>query len=159
MTTAVYPGSFDPFTNGHLDIAQRAARLFDELIVALPARPSKNVIFSVEERVDLARQAMSDIANVRVEAYAGLTVHYLKEAGSRVLVRGLRAVSDFENEFQMAHMNRELWPECEVVCLITSKRYSFISATLIREIASLGANLDDLVPPAVAAALKQKFSS
>lgn len=157
MRTAVYPGSFDPFTNGHMDIAERAALLFDELIIAVFARPAKNIIFSVEERVDMARQALVAHPNIRVETYDGLTVDYLKEIGSPVMVRGLRGVSDFENEFQMAHMNRQLAPDTEVVCLITSKQYSFISATLIREIASLGADLTDFVPAHVAAALKKRF--
>jgi pantetheine-phosphate adenylyltransferase len=154
---AVYPGTFDPFTNGHLDIAQRAALLFDEVIVAVYAKPAKNIIFSTDERLGMIRAALKGISNVRVEPFDGLIVQYLQKVGAKIIVRGLRAVSDFEYEFQMAHMNRQLWPEAEVVCLITAKSYSFISATLIREIAALGADLDQLVPPNVAAALVRKF--
>jgi len=154
---AVYPGTFDPFTNGHMDIASRAALLFDELVVAVYAKPSKNVIFSTGERIQMIEQALSNCGNVRVEPFEGLIVTFLKQVGAKIIVRGLRAVSDFEYEFQMAHMNRELWPEAEVVCLITAKSYSFVSATLIREIASLGANLDALVPPHVAIALRKKY--
>ena len=156
---AVYPGTFDPFTNGHLDIAKRASLLFDEVIVAVYAKPLKNIIFSTDERLTMIRQALGDIHNVRVEPFDGLIVQYLQKVGAKIIVRGLRAVSDFEYEFQMAHMNRQLWPEAEVVCLITAKSYSFISATLIREIASLGADLDQLVPPNVADALRRKFQA
>ncbi len=154
---AVYPGTFDPFTNGHLDITQRAALLFDEVIVAVYAKPAKNIIFSTDERLGMIREALKGMSNVRVEPFDGLIVQYLQKVGAKIIVRGLRAVSDFEYEFQMAHMNRQLWPEAEVVCLITAKSYSFISATLIREIAALGADLDQLVPPNVAAALEKKF--
>ena len=154
---AVYPGTFDPFTNGHLDIAQRASLLFDEVVVAVYAKPLKNIIFSTDERLAMIRQALADIKNVRVEPFDGLIVQFLQKIGAKIIVRGLRAVSDFEYEFQMAHMNRQLWPEAEVVCLITAKSYSFISATLIREIASLGADLDQLVPLNVAEALRGKF--
>ena len=154
---AVYPGTFDPFTNGHLDIAQRASLLFDEVVVAVYAKPLKNIIFSTDERLTMIRQALADIKNVRVEPFDGLIVQFLQKIGAKIIVRGLRAVSDFEYEFQMAHMNRQLWPEAEVVCLITAKSYSFISATLIREIASLGADLDQLVPLNVAEALRGKF--
>ena len=154
---AVYPGTFDPFTNGHLDIATRASLLFDELIVGVYAKPNKNTIFSTDERLAMIRQALDDIGNARVEPFDGLIVQFLQRVGAKIIVRGLRAVSDFEYEFQMAHMNRQLWPDAEVVCLITAKSYSFISATLIREIASLGADLDQLVPPNVADALRRKF--
>jgi pantetheine-phosphate adenylyltransferase len=156
---AVYPGTFDPFTNGHLDIAKRAALLFDEVIVAVYAKSPKNNIFSADERLAMIRQAVQDSGNVRVEPFEGLIVQYLQKVGAKIIVRGLRAISDFEYEFQMAHMNRQLWPEAEVVCLITSKSYSFISATLIREIASLGADLEQLVPPHVAEALRKKFQA
>jgi pantetheine-phosphate adenylyltransferase len=154
---AVYPGTFDPFTTGHLDIADRAALLFDELVIAVYAKSLKGNIFSTEERLELIRESMKGTPNVRVEPFDGLIVDHLKKVGAKVIVRGLRAVSDFEYEFQMAHMNRQLWPEAEVVCLITSKSYSFVSATLIREIASLGADLDHLVPVHVAKALRKKF--
>jgi pantetheine-phosphate adenylyltransferase len=156
---AVYPGTFDPFTNGHLDIATRASLLFDEVIVGVYAKPNKNTIFSTDERLAMIRQALGEIANVRVEPFDGLIVQFLQRVGAKIIVRGLRAVSDFEYEFQMAHMNRQLWPDAEVVCLITAKSYSFISATLIREIASLGADLDQLVPANVADALRRKFQA
>ncbi len=156
---AVYPATFDPFTNGHLDIAERAAQLFDELVVAVYATPTKNAIFDAHERMELVRESLKNHANVRVEPFEGLLVEYMRHIGARVVVRGLRTVSDFEYEFQMAHMNRELWHECEVVCLITSKSQSFISASLIREIASLGADLGPFVPPHVAAALKKKYGA
>ena len=156
---AVYPGTFDPFTNGHLDIATRASLLFDEVIVGVYAKPNKNTIFSTDERLAMIRQALGDIGNTRVEPFDGLIVQFLQRVGAKIIVRGLRAVSDFEYEFQMAHMNRQLWPDAEVVCLITAKSYSFISATLIREIASLGADLDQLVPPNVADALRRKFQA
>ncbi len=159
MRTAVYPGSFDPFTNGHIDIAERASLLFDELIIAVFARPTKNLIFSVDERVDMARQALLSHPNIRVETYDGLTVDYLKKVGASTIVRGLRAVADFESELQMAHMNRQLSPGTETVCLITAKQYSFVSSTLIREIASLGADLAEFVPAHVAAALKKRFDT
>ncbi|MHB8618122.1 MAG: pantetheine-phosphate adenylyltransferase [Chloroflexota bacterium] len=159
MRTAVYPGTFDPFTNGHLDIAQRAALLFDELIVAVYARTAKSTIFSTDERVEMVKESLAGIPNARVVTFDGLVVQFLKQVGAKILVRGLRAVSDFEYEFQMAHMNRQLWPDAEVVCLITGKRYSFVSATLIREIASLHADLNELVPPHVAEALKRRFST
>jgi pantetheine-phosphate adenylyltransferase len=156
---AVYAATFDPFTNGHLDIANRAALLFDSLIVAVYATPSKNVLFDAEERLQLVRESLKNHANVRVEPFEGLLVEYMRKVGARVVIRGLRTVSDFEYELQMAHMNRELWPDCEVVCLITSKSHSFISASLIREIASLGADLDSFVPPHVARALKNKYGA
>jgi pantetheine-phosphate adenylyltransferase len=155
----VYAGTFDPFTNGHLDIAQRGALLFDQLIIAVYGPTSKSAIFSTEERVQMVREATADIPNVRIDVFDGLVVNYLKSVGAKVILRGLRAVSDFEYEFQMAHMNRQLWPEAEVICLITGKNHSFISATLIREIASLQADLTDLVPANVARALKKKYSA
>jgi pantetheine-phosphate adenylyltransferase len=156
---AVYPGTFDPFTNGHLDIASRAALLFDELIVAVYSKSPKNNIFTADERLQMIEQAMRDAPNVKVMLFDGLIVQFLQTIGAKIIVRGLRAVSDFEYEFQMAHMNRQLWPEAEVVCLITAKSYSFISATLIREIASLRADLDQFVPPHVADALRRKFGT
>ena len=157
--TAVYAGTFDPFHNGHLDIASRAALLFDTLIVAVHSTSAKGVIFSTGERIELVRQSLTAHTNVRVEPFQGLFVDYLKSVGAHVQVRGLRAVSDFEYEFQMAHMNRELWPETEVVCLISAKSYTFISATLVREIAALGGDLRPFVPAHVAEALKKKYQT
>jgi len=157
MVIALYPGSFDPVTNGHLDIIARAARLFDKLVVGVYATPAKQVLFPAEERVTLLREAVAGWPNVRVEPYEGLTVDFARHIGARVLVRGLRAVSDFEYEFQMAAMNRQLMAELEVVCLMTSTEHSFLSASLVKEIATLGGNVDAFVPPAVAVRLREKL--
>ena len=158
MTIALYPGGFDPVTNGHLDIIHRAAALFDELVVAVYAR-EKSELFSQEERVDLVRGATSEMTNVRVEAFEGLVVAYAREVGATVMVRGIRAVTDFEAEFDMALMNKKMAPEVESVYLMTSHEYLFISASRIREIASLGHPVADLVPANVAAALTARFGS
>ena len=160
MTTrAIYPGSFDPITLGHVDVALRAAKLFDEVIVAVYAgRDKPGGLFSVEERLELARDAFAaGDGAVRVDTFSGLTVEYARARGARTIVRGLRAVSDFEYEFKLAHMNAHLAPEIEVICLMTSSRHSFISSSLIREVAALGGDLDGLVPAHVREALRAKF--
>jgi pantetheine-phosphate adenylyltransferase len=158
MRVAIYPGSFDPITLGHLDVALRAARLFDRLIVAVYAGSEKpGGLFAVEERLAMARQALIEVANVSVDSFSGLTVEYARVQGATTIVRGLRAVSDFEYEFKLAHMNDHLAPEIEVVCLMTSSRHSFISSSLIREVASLGGDVDGLVPDHVRDALRAKF--
>lgn len=157
MRIAVYPGSFDPFTNGHVDIAQRAARLFDRLIVAVYEHPSKDVLFSVEERMEMVRDAVQEVPNVQVDKFSGLTVEYAKRRNACALVRGLRAISDFEFEFQIAHMNRNLNPELEAIFLMTSLPYAFLSSSIVKEIAKLGGSLDGLVPEHVAAALRRKY--
>jgi len=160
MTIAIYPGSFDPITLGHVDIAKRAARQFDQVIVAVYSRSEKlGAMFAVEERVELASVALSSIKNVTVESFSGLTVDYARACSANTIVRGLRAVSDFEYEFKLAHMNAHLAPEIEVVCLMTSSRHSFISSSLIREVASLGGDLGGLVPENVLTALRDKFPS
>ena len=159
MRIAVYPGSFDPFTNGHVDIAQRAARLFDRLIVAVYEHPSKDVLFSVEERMEMAREAVQEVSNVRVDTFSGLTVEYAKRQNACAVVRGLRAISDFEFEFQIAHMNRNLSPELEAIFLMTSLPYAFLSSSIVKEIAKLGGSLDGLVPEHVAAALRRKYDA
>lgn len=156
MTVAVYPGGFDPVTNGHLDIVSRAAQLFDEVIVAVYRR-GQNDLFTVDERVAMFAQAAGHLPNVRVESFRGLIVTYAREVGATVLVRGMRAVTDFEAEFDMALMNKKMAPEVESVYLITSLDHLFISASRIREIAALGQPVDDLVPPNVAAALYERF--
>lgn len=161
MTTrAIYPGSFDPITLGHVDVARRAARLFDEVVVAVYAgREKPGSLFSIDERIDLAQASFGDPEDgaIRVERFTGLTVEYARALGAKTIVRGLRAVSDFEYEFKLAHMNDHLAPEIEVVCLMTSSRHSFISSSLIREVAGLGGDVDALVPMHVQAALRVKF--
>ena len=156
MPVAVYPGGFDPVTNGHLDIVARAASLFDEVIVAVYPRGA-NDLFSLEERVSMFAEATADMPNVRVEGFSGLVVSYARSVGATVLVRGMRAVTDFEAELDMALMNKKMAPEVESVYLITSLEHLFISASRIREIASLGHSVTDLVPPNVARALAERF--
>jgi pantetheine-phosphate adenylyltransferase len=158
MSVAIYPGSFDPITLGHVDLAKRAARLFDQVIVAVYARSEKpGALFAVDERVEFATQALADVKNITVESFSGLAVEYARACGANTIVRGLRAVSDFEYEFKLAHMNAHLAPEIEVVCLMTSSRHSFISSSLIREVASLNGELHGLVPDVVLKALNERF--
>ena len=158
MTTAIYPGSFDPITQGHIDVAERAARVFDRVIVAVYERSEKpGALFSAEERVKLAQQSFKGNAAIEVDTFSGLAVNYARECGATTIVRGLRAVSDFEYEFKLAHMNAHLAPEIDVVCLMTSSRHSFVSSSLIREVASLGGNLQGLVPNHVREALERRF--
>ncbi|MDP9367529.1 MAG: pantetheine-phosphate adenylyltransferase [Chloroflexota bacterium] len=161
MTVAIYPGSFDPITVGHVDLALRAARIFDRLIVAVYAGEEKpGRLFSADERIALAREALAGAATgeIVVDSFSGLTVEYARAMKATTIVRGLRAVSDFEYEFKLAHMNDHLAPEIDVVCLMTSSRHSFISSSLIREVAALGGDLDGLVPEHVRDALRAKFS-
>ncbi len=161
MTVAIYPGSFDPITVGHVDLALRAARIFDRLIVAVYAGEEKpGRLFSADERIALARGALvgAETGEIVVDSFSGLTVEYARAMRATTIVRGLRAVSDFEYEFKLAHMNDHLAPEIEVVCLMTSSRHSFISSSLIREVAALGGDLDGLVPEHVRDALRAKFS-
>ncbi len=154
---AVYPGSFDPITLGHLDAIARGCRLFDRVIVAVLRNPNKTPLFSVTERVALIRGAVQDLPNVEVDAFEGLTVTYARQRGARALLRGLRAVSDFELELQMAHTNKTLAEDLETVFLVTSTEYSFLSSSVVREIARFGGPVDHLVPPNVALALAQRF--
>jgi pantetheine-phosphate adenylyltransferase len=156
VTIAVYPGTFDPITNGHLDIAIRAARLFEQLIIGVYDLPDKHILFDTEERVDLVKQSMSGIANVEVQSFGGLIVDFARKAGAQTVVRGLRYSADFEHEFEMAQMNRKLWPEFELVCLMANLQYQFLSSSRLKEVASLGANIEDLVPTPVVVALKKK---
>jgi pantetheine-phosphate adenylyltransferase len=162
LHVALYPGSFDPVTNGHVDIARRAARLFDSLIIGIyegSERVQKQPLFSVEERRDLTMTALAGIPNVRVDIFRGLTVDYARAVGAQTVVRGLRAVTDFEYEFKLAHMNRHLAPDVDVVCLMTSAQHSFVSSSLIKEVVALGGDVSGLVPDHVAAALARKFSA
>ena len=158
---AVYPGSFDPVHKGHLDIARRAAGLVDELVIAVYATPNKKLLFATEERVQLWRETIADegLANVRVEPFDGLVIDFARALGAQSIVRGLRAVTDFELEFQQALMNRKLAPEIETLMIITDLRYLFVSATLLKEVARLNGNLDGIVTDAVAAALQKKLTA
>jgi pantetheine-phosphate adenylyltransferase len=158
LTIAIYPGSFDPLTLGHLDIIQRAASIFDKLVVGIYDRPEKRLLFSTEERVQMARQAVVKLKNVRVNSYSGLTVDFAKEMGAQVMVRGLRMSSDFEREFEMAMMNKKLAPDLELVCFMASLQYQFLSSSLLKEVAQLGGCLDKMVPDHVAVALKKRFT-
>ena len=159
MTTAIYPGAFDPITNGHLDIATRAAKLFERLIIGVYDNPDKSLLFTTEERVDLARQAIAGLPNVEVEAFSGLTVEFAKRVKAQTVVRGLRIVADFEREFEMALMNKNLSPDCELVCLMANLKYQFLSSSLLKEVASLGGQIDSLIPKPVLEALKKKVQS
>ncbi len=158
MTTAIYPGSFDPITNGHIDIATRAASLFDEIIISVYDIPMKNLLFSTEERVNLAKEALKHLPNVRVKSYSGLTVKFVKEVNAQVIIRGLRMSSDFEREFEMALMNKLLDRDIELVCLMSSLRYQFLSSSLLKEACQLGGDIDILVPRNVLDALLEKFN-
>ena len=157
--TAIYPGTFDPITNGHADIVERAARMFDGVIVAIAASTGKSTTFTTAERVDLAREALAHVGNVEVASFSGLMTAYAKQRGARVIVRGLRAVSDFEYEFQMASMNRQLYGEAETVFLTPAEHLSYISSSLVREIAALGGDVTQFVHDAVNNALHEKFSN
>lgn len=159
MIRAVYPGTFDPLTKGHEDLVQRAAKLFGEVIVAVAHSQSKRPFFSLEERVGLARDVLSVYPNVKVVGFGGLLSEFLTEQDASVILRGLRAVSDFEYEFQMAGMNRKLNPGVETMFLTPSDKYMFISATIVREIAILGGDVKDFVHPTVGAALKGKVGN
>jgi pantetheine-phosphate adenylyltransferase len=158
MTIAVYPGSFDPITNGHMDIVERAATLFGSVVVAVYDRPEKNLLFGVDERVALARTATKDMPTVSVMAFSGLVVDFIRAIKADVMIRGLRATSDFEREFEMALMNHKLAPDIELVCLMTSAKYQFISSSVIKEVARLGGCLEGMVPDHVASALVTKYA-
>jgi pantetheine-phosphate adenylyltransferase len=158
-TSAIYPGTFDPLTRGHEDIVRRAASIFDRVLLAVAANTSKTPAFDVEARVALARTVLADIPNVEVEGYRGLTVEFARARGINVVVRGLRAVSDFEFEFQLANMGRHLQPDVETVFMVPKEKFTFISSSLVREIASLGGAVGDFVHPAVEAALKQRYAA
>ncbi len=157
MTIAVYPGAFDPITNGHLDIATRAARLFEKLIIGVFDRPDKNILFTTAERVDMVRRSIADLPNIGVQSYSGLTVDFAKKVGGHTIVRGLRIGADFEREFEMALMNKKLSPDCELVCLMSDFKYQFLSSSLLKEVASLGGSIDGFVPKHVATALRKKM--
>jgi pantetheine-phosphate adenylyltransferase len=153
----MYPGTFDPITSGHHELVRRAARLFDRVVVAVAASPHKAPLFALDERIGLARQVLADIPNVSVDGYEGLTVEYASQHGLQVVIRGLRAVSDFEYEFQLATMNRHLLPQIETIFMTPAEQYTFISATFVREVAALGGDVSSLVHPVVSTALKRRF--
>jgi pantetheine-phosphate adenylyltransferase len=155
---AVYPGSFDPITNGHLDVIQRAATMFDHVIIACARNPEKHAMFSAEQRLALVRTATKHLANVVVADFQGLLVEYCRQKGATVVVRGLRAVSDFEFEFQMALMNRKLEPKVETIFLMPKDEYTFISSRLVKEIAGLGGDVSKFVPPVVQEALRKRLA-
>ena len=157
MTTALYPASFDPITFGHVDIAERAAKLFDNVVLGVFEKPLKSLLFSPAERFEMAQKAVAHIPNMRVANYSGLTAHFAKSIQADVIVRGLRAVSDFEYEMQLALANQSFAPEVETVCLMTSQRFSFISSSIVKEIALNGGVVDHLVPPHVVEALQEKY--
>ncbi len=157
--TALCPGSFDPVTNGHLDVIRRAARLFDRIVVAVGHNPAKTPILSVEERLHHLRLTCADIERVEIASFSGLLTQAVKDFDAVAVVRGLRAVSDFEWEFQMALMNRELSPDCETIFLMPSPKYSFVSSTMICQLARLQGNILPFVPPAVAEDLKRRFQN
>ena len=155
---AIYPGSFDPLTNGHLDIIERSLRLFDEVVIAILVNPSKQSLFSVEERHAIITEAAAS-DRVRVDTFGGLLVHYAVAQGATAIVRGIRAVSDYEYELQMALMNRRLEPSVETVFLMSAEAYSYVSSRLVKEVASLGGSVHGLVPPLVGARLAERFAN
>jgi pantetheine-phosphate adenylyltransferase len=157
--SAIYPGTFDPITNGHTDLVRRAAGIFDHVLVAVASNPGKTPMFTLEERVELARRVLADVPNVEVTGYGGLTVDLMRQRGIKVVVRGLRAVSDFEFEFQLANMQRHLLRDMETVFLTPKEQFTFISSTLIREIATYGGDASEFVAPLVAAELRKKRRS
>jgi pantetheine-phosphate adenylyltransferase len=156
---AVYPGTFDPITNGHSDLVSRAAPLFDRLVVGIAESAGKGPSFALDERIAMARAALADVANVEVRGFSSLLADFVREVGAGVILRGLRAVSDFEYEFQLASMNRHLIPDAETLFLTPAEQYSFISSSLVREIARLGGDVADFVHPAVQRALRTRWQN
>ena len=156
-TIAIYPGSFDPITKGHLDLIERGSRLVDKLVVAILRNEEKRVLFSIEERIEMLEEVVSQFDNVEVAAFNGLLVDYAAETGAKLIIRGIRAVSDYEYELQMALMNRRLRPEIETVFLMAGEAYSFVSSRLVKEVISLGGNISGLVPATVESRLKKRL--
>jgi pantetheine-phosphate adenylyltransferase len=157
MVRAVFPGTFDPIHYGHIDIAERASRIFDELIIAVYDKPLKNLLFSPDDRLEMVHHVFDNHSNIKVTGYSGLTIEFCRKINASVIVRGLRVFSDFEHEFRMAHANHRLAPEVEVIALITSDQQTFLSSTTVKEIASLGGNVESMVPGIVMEAFKKKF--
>ena len=159
MKTVVYPGTFDPITNGHIDLVERAAKLFDKIIIGIAISQRKNPLFDIDERIQLAEQSLKHVANVEVHGFDYLLVNFVRDCKANAVMRGLRAVSDFEYEFQLANMNRALSPEIESFFLTPAERFSYISSSLVREISSLNGDVSKFVPTNVAEALRQKFNT
>ena len=159
MVRAVYPGTFDPLTRGHEDIIRRGASLFDSVVVGVAASRGKNPIFSVDERIEIAREALADCANVRITSFSGLLVNFLREHDARVVLRGVRSVSDFDYEFQMAGMNRQMMADCETLVMVPTEGQMFVSGTLVREIAMMGGDVSRFVAPPVLAWIQRKLAS
>jgi pantetheine-phosphate adenylyltransferase len=158
MKLALYPGSFDPLTHGHLDVAERASKLTDTLIIGVAINPLKDPVFTIDERVQMVKHATEHLGNVRVEKLDGLLVNFANKVGAQTIIRGLRAVSDFDYEFQMALTNRNLSKEIDTIFLVTSPEYSFLSSTMIKQIARLGGDITPFVPEEVACKIKEKFA-
>ena len=159
MDKVIYPGTFDPITRGHEDLVRRASRLFDQVIIAVAVSSGKKPFFTLEERVEMAQKVLSDCPNVKIMSFSGLLMNFLQQQNARIILRGLRAVSDFEYEFQMAGMNRSMYPDVETVFMTPSEQYMFISATIVREIALLGGNADKFVHPLIAAQLRARIET
>jgi len=157
MRTVLYPGSFDPVTNGHLDVARRAARIFDRLLIAVAVNSEKNPLFSFNERIELLREVCKDMPHTEIVSFSSLLVNAVNDLNVNAVIRGIRAVSDFEYEFQMALMNRELNEKCETLFMMPSPEYSYVSSRLIKEIARCGGDISPFVPPVVAAAISKKY--
>ena len=159
MRVAIYPATFDPITNGHVDIARRAAKLFHQLVVGVYDRPMKTLLFSIEERLEMTRQALADLDNVQVESYSGLTVHFAKDKNAGYIVRGLRAISDFEWELQLSLANHSLEPHVETICFMASQEHVFLSSSVLKEIAINNGNIEHFAPPVVVKALHEKVKN
>ncbi len=159
MRVAVYPGSFDPITNGHVDIIERTAHAFDRMIVAIAINEEKHPLFSFDERLEMIRETVQHIPHIEFDSFTGLLVDFIKQRGSTVVVRGLRAVSDFEYEFQMAQMNKELYPKMETLFMMTRTVHAYLSSRIVKEIASFGGDVSHMVPPIVNLRLKEKFQT
>jgi pantetheine-phosphate adenylyltransferase len=157
MSLAVYPGTFDPITNGHLDILRRSLDVFSQVVVAIAENPRKQTLFTVEERIDFIRQSLGEDLRVSYDAFGGLLVHYCRQRGATCIVRGLRATADFEYEFQFAHMNRRLAPEVDTVFFMADERHHYISSSLVKEVARFGGEVSGLVPTGVERALRERF--
>lgn len=159
MKTVIYPGTFDPITKGHVDLVERAAAIFDRVILAIAHSEKKKPLFNLDERIELSRQALAHVPNVELLGYSNLLVDFARAHNSRFVLRGVRAIADFEYELQLANMNRAMYPDLETVFLTPNERYAFISSTLVREIAGMKGQFDQFVPPVVAQALREKFGA